>query len=67
MFKRWWLWITRPVRRLRAMWQQAVFELKVVIVTCLVLATIGCFMEGEIAYAVLVICLLGILIAGAEK
>jgi len=67
MFKRWWLWITRPVRRLRAMWQQAVFELKVVIVTCLVLATIGYFMEGEIAYAVLVICLLGILIAGAEK
>jgi len=49
------------------MWQQAMFEIKVVVVAVLVLATIWCFMEGEIAYAVLVICLLGILIAGAEK
>jgi len=67
MFKRWWLWITRPVRRLLAYWKQTVFELRIVVLALLVAATVYNLVEGELAIAGAWCFLCGILIAGEVR
>ena len=67
MFKRLWLWITRPVRRLLAMWRQIAFELRLAVLAMLVAATVYNLVEGELIIAGSWCLLCGILIAGEVR
>ena len=67
MFKRLWLWVTWPVRRLWAWWKQTVFEFRIAVLAMLLAAIVYNLVEGELLIAGSWCLLCGILIAGEVR